>query len=316
MPRIEITDAQVRQKRQDREKEGAKRIKRKKITRARRTPLAATCMRWDNAAGCARWGPKCSVKPRGVLVGRTADIKRASQSRLREISFWVGWCKPCLTISHSAQTTCGLLFDCIIHRARLSMARDEHDDEVRAWRLDASTTYRTRGVAPLEEPKINRRALMSYFLENIPVQVEAALQKSKKPYKLIPVRFVEEGGTKMGHTVIMNWDAKVHGCRRRRICCRDVLSHPTRFPDCVAQRLEFVVFYSFSAVSKTRADVGLSGDRTSLCSSTSWGGKIRNSKTEPPHVGDGNPWGNTGIICFAKLDPMDQLLSQHMILRM
>lgn len=40
-------------------------------------------------------------------------------------------------------------------------------------------------------------------------QVEAALQKSKKPYKLIPVRFVEEGGTKMGHTVIMNWDAKV-----------------------------------------------------------------------------------------------------------
>ncbi|CAM9394797.1 unnamed protein product [Ectocarpus sp. 12 AP-2014] len=41
--------------------------------------------------------------------------------------------------------------------------------------------------------------------------VEAALQKSKKPYKLIPVRFVEEGGTKMGHTVIMNWDAKVDG---------------------------------------------------------------------------------------------------------
>lgn len=40
-------------------------------------------------------------------------------------------------------------------------------------------------------------------------QIEAALQKSKKPYKLIPVRFVEEGGTKMGHTVIMNWDAKV-----------------------------------------------------------------------------------------------------------
>ncbi|CAM9269882.1 unnamed protein product [Ectocarpus fasciculatus] len=38
-----------------------------------------------------------------------------------------------------------------------------------------------------------------------------ALQKSKKPYKLIPVRFVEEGGTKMGHTVIMNWDAKVDG---------------------------------------------------------------------------------------------------------
>ncbi|CAM9746151.1 unnamed protein product [Pylaiella littoralis] len=38
-----------------------------------------------------------------------------------------------------------------------------------------------------------------------------ALQKSKKPYKLIPVRFVEEGGTQMGHTVIMNWDAKVDG---------------------------------------------------------------------------------------------------------
>lgn len=34
---------------------------------------------------------------------------------------------------------------------------------------------------------------------------------SKKPYKLIPVRFVEEGGTKMGHTVIMNWEAKVRG---------------------------------------------------------------------------------------------------------
>lgn len=40
-------------------------------------------------------------------------------------------------------------------------------------------------------------------------QVEAALKASKKPYKLIPVRFVEEGGTKMGHTVIMNWEAKV-----------------------------------------------------------------------------------------------------------
>lgn len=39
--------------------------------------------------------------------------------------------------------------------------------------------------------------------------MEGALQKSKKPYKLIPVRFVEEGGTKIGHTVIMNWDAKV-----------------------------------------------------------------------------------------------------------
>lgn len=37
---------------------------------------------------------------------------------------------------------------------------------------------------------------------------------SKKPYKLIPVRFVEEGGTKMGHTVIMNWEAKVRGWRR------------------------------------------------------------------------------------------------------
>lgn len=37
---------------------------------------------------------------------------------------------------------------------------------------------------------------------------------SKKPYKLIPVRFVEEGGTKMGHTVIMNWEAKVRGCIR------------------------------------------------------------------------------------------------------
>lgn len=37
---------------------------------------------------------------------------------------------------------------------------------------------------------------------------------SKKPYKLIPVRFVEEGGTKMGHTVIMNWEAKVRGRNR------------------------------------------------------------------------------------------------------
>lgn len=42
-------------------------------------------------------------------------------------------------------------------------------------------------------------------------QVEAALIASKKPYKLVPVRFVEEGGTKMGHTVIMNWEAKVRG---------------------------------------------------------------------------------------------------------
>lgn len=41
------------------------------------------------------------------------------------------------------------------------------------------------------------------------LQVEAALVASKKPYKLIPVRFVEEGGTKMGHTVIINWEAKV-----------------------------------------------------------------------------------------------------------
>lgn len=57
-------------------------------------------------------------------------------------------------------------------------------------------------------------------------QVEAALQKSKKPYKLIPVRFVEEGGTKMGHTVIMNWDAKVP--KWYFICSMDLLC-PLRF---------------------------------------------------------------------------------------
>ncbi|CAN0255631.1 unnamed protein product [Discosporangium mesarthrocarpum] len=42
-------------------------------------------------------------------------------------------------------------------------------------------------------------------------QVEAALANAKKPYRLVPVRFVEEGGTKMGHTVIINWEAKVNG---------------------------------------------------------------------------------------------------------
>lgn len=29
----------------------------------------------------------------------------------------------------------------------------------------------------------------------------------KKRYKLTPVRFVEEGGTQMGHTVVCDWKA-------------------------------------------------------------------------------------------------------------
>ncbi|CAM9458071.1 unnamed protein product [Choristocarpus tenellus] len=41
--------------------------------------------------------------------------------------------------------------------------------------------------------------------------VEAALVSTKQPYRLVPVRFVEEGGTKLGHTVTINWEAKVDG---------------------------------------------------------------------------------------------------------
>ncbi|CAM9687241.1 unnamed protein product [Ectocarpus sp. 12 AP-2014] len=54
------------------------------------------------------------------------------------------------------------------------------------------------------EEQTPRTTMLQYF-------PPSALQKSKKPYRLVPVRFVEEGGTKMGHTVIMNWDAKVDG---------------------------------------------------------------------------------------------------------
>ncbi|CAM9625867.1 unnamed protein product, partial [Phaeothamnion confervicola] len=38
-------------------------------------------------------------------------------------------------------------------------------------------------------------------------QLAAALASHRKPYRLTPVRFVEEGGTKMGHTVIINWQS-------------------------------------------------------------------------------------------------------------
>ncbi|KAM3567806.1 hypothetical protein VYU27_010055, partial [Nannochloropsis oceanica] len=39
-------------------------------------------------------------------------------------------------------------------------------------------------------------------------QVEAAVKAAgKKTFKLTPVRFVEEGGTRMGHTVVCDWKA-------------------------------------------------------------------------------------------------------------
>ena len=85
--------------------------------------------------------------------------------------------------------------------------------------------------------------------------MEAALQKSKKPYKLIPVRFVEEGGTKMGHTVIMNWDAKVlesYFFAWNFFPARTIPS--TRS---TAQHKEFVASSPSFAVVETRVDVGL-----------------------------------------------------------
>eukprot|EP00903_Cladosiphon_okamuranus_P013286 g12385.t1 len=76
----------------------------------------------------------------------------------------------------------------------------------------AGSLDETKGVkVDLAEYKGGAVTVRVPRIEITDAQVEAALQKSKKPYKLIPVRFVEEGGTKMGHTVIMNWDAKVNG---------------------------------------------------------------------------------------------------------
>ncbi|CAM9592613.1 unnamed protein product [Ectocarpus sp. 4 AP-2014] len=82
----------------------------------------------------------------------------------------------------------------------------------RRTKMMAGDLDETKGVTvELAEYKGGAVTVRVPLIEITEAQVEAALQKSKKPYKLIPVRFVEEGGTKMGHTVIMNWDAKVDG---------------------------------------------------------------------------------------------------------
>lgn len=53
------------------------------------------------------------------------------------------------------------------------------------------------------------------------LQIEKSLANFKKPYTLVPVRFVEEGGTKIGHTVIMNWEAKVSSESERTLVASD-----------------------------------------------------------------------------------------------
>ncbi|CAN0001470.1 unnamed protein product [Ascophyllum nodosum] len=79
-------------------------------------------------------------------------------------------------------------------------------------RMMAGALDETKGVSVgLGDYKDGSITVEMPRMEISDAQVEAALAASKKPYRLIPVRFVEEGGTKMGHTVIMDWEAKVNG---------------------------------------------------------------------------------------------------------